>query len=296
MVGTRHLAAASAALGLAVLGGPAIGAGPRPAPPGGQIESEVEARGDAAAPAIAPAGARGGAGPVGRYDPTQLRRGYQVYKQVCSNCHAMKFVAFRSLADIGYDPAEVRAVAASYQVDGGIDDRGAPVKRPGRPSDTFPSALPSEATAVAAFGAVPPDMSSLAEARSFERPFPLFLLDLLTGREEAEGADYIRAVLNGYTRADDPNYNVYVPDHRIAMPKPLSDGQVVGPDGTPQTLAQASTDVAAFLMWAADPKLDRRKTLGVGALSFLLVFATLLYFVKRRIWARVGGDAVVGAR
>ena len=208
----------------------------------------------------------------------------------------MKFVAFRDLAGIGYDAAAVTAIAASYQVDGGTDDAGQPVKRPGRPSDTIPSPYPSEAVPIAAFGAVPPDMSSLALARGTQRPFPLFLLDFLTGREEAQGPDYIHAVLNGYTHDDDPNYDIYVQGHHIAMPKPLSDGQVTGSDGTPRTLAQSSTDVTAFLMWAADPTLDGRKALGARALGFLVVFATLLYFVKRRIWARVGGDVVVGAR
>ena len=251
---------------------------------------------DVGEPATPPPVAWSFNGPFGRYDDAQLRRGYQVYKQVCSNCHAMKLVAFRDLRDIGYDAAAVKAIAASYQVDGGINDAGEPVKRPGRPSDTFPSSYPSPAAAVAIFGVAPPDMSTLAKARGFERPFPFFLLDFFTGRAEAEGPDYIRAVLNGYTRDDDPNYDIYVPGRHIAMPKPLSDGQVTGADGVPQTLAQSSSDVAAFLMWAADPKLDERKALGLRVMGFLAVFATLLYFVKRRIWARVGGDVVVGAR
>ncbi len=270
-------------LSLGLLSGPALGDGP--------VTEDAD-------PAIPPSVAWSFNGPFGRYDPAQLRRGYQVYKQVCSNCHSMKFVAFRDLAGIGYDAAAVKAIAASYQVDGGTDDQGQPVKRPGRPSDTIPSPFPSEAVAVAAFGKVPPDMSSLALARGTQRPFPLFLFDFMTGREEAQGPDYIHAVLNGYTRDDDPNYDIYVRGRHIAMPKPLSDGQVTDADadGTSRTLARSSTDVTAFLTWAADPTLDQRHALGVRATGFLLVFATLLYFVKRRIWARVGGDVVVGAR
>ncbi len=271
-------------LGLALSAGPALGDGPT---------ADASSSED---PAVPPPVAWSFDGPFGRYDPAQLRRGYQVYKQVCSNCHAMKFVAFRALAGIGYDAGQVKAIAASYQVDGGTGDQGEPVKRLGRPSDAFPSSFPSEAAAVAAFGVAPPDMSSLALARGSARPFPWSLLEFLTGRGEAAGPDYIHAVLNGYTRDDDPNANIYVRGHHIAMPKPLSDGQVTGAGGRPRTLAQSSTDVAAFLMWAADPTLDERKALGVRATGFLLVFATLLYFVKRRIWARVGGDVVVGAR
>ncbi len=273
-----RLAAAGAVLGLALLSGQAVS----------------EDRRDTDEPATPPPVAWSFTGLFGRYDPAQLRRGYQVYKQVCSNCHSMKYVAFRDLAGIGYDTAAVKAIAASYQVDGGTDDAGEAVKRPGRPSDTFPSPYPSEAAAVAALGAVPPDMSSLAEARGTEGPFPLSLLDAVTGGGEAKGPDYIHAVLNGYVRDDDPTYDIYVPGRRIAMPKPLSDGQVT--DGAARTLEQSSTDIAAFLTWAADPTLDRRKALGLRATSFLLVFATLLYFVKRRVWARVGGDVVVGAR
>ena len=279
----RRFATLGAVLGLALLGGPALGDDPA---------ADAPTSGD---PAVPPPVAWSFDGPLGRYDPAQLRRGYQVYKQVCSNCHAMRFVAFRDLAGIGYDAAAVKAIAASYQVDGGTNDQGEAVKRPGRPSDTFPSPFPSEAAAVAAFGVAPPDMSSLALARGTPRPFPWFLVDALSERGEAAGPNYIHAVLNGYTRDDDPNYDIYVQGHHIAMPKPLSDGQVTDADGSPQTLARSSTDVPPLLMWAADPTLDERKRL-VRATGFLLVFATLLYFVKRRIWAKVGGDVVVGAR
>ena len=234
-------------------------------------------------------------GVFGHYDTAQLQRGYQVYKEVCSNCHSMKLVAFRNLEDLGYSAGQVKALAATYQVDDGPNDAGEMYKRPGRPSDYFPSPFANEQAGAAAYGKNPPDMSDLAKARGWERGFPWFVFDFFTQTEEAEGPTYIHAVLNGYTKEDDPKYNIYMPNHKIAMPKPLNDGQVSYTDGSPQTLDQYSKDVSAFLMWAAEPKLEQRKSMGLRVMIFLIVFATLLFFIKKRIWANVGGDVVVGA-
>jgi ubiquinol-cytochrome c reductase cytochrome c1 subunit len=129
-------------------------------------------------------------------------------------------------------------------------------------------------------------MSLLAKARDFERGFPLFLVDAVTQYQE-EGVDYIDALLNGYTKADDPNYNEWFPGHRIAMAPPLSDGAVEYADGSPKTLQQYAKDVSAFLQWAAEPKLEARKSLGFAVLIYLAVFAVLLYLIKRRIWAKI---------
>ena len=235
------------------------------------------------------------AGAFGRYDLAQLQRGFEVYKEVCSNCHSLKMVAFRDLAALGYSAGQIKALAATYQIEDGPNDKGEMYKRPGRPADYFTSPFPNPEAAAAIYGKAPPDMSDLAKARGWERGFPAFIFDFFTQAEETEGPTYIHAILNGYTKPNDPKYNIYMPNHQIAMPKPLSDGQVVYIDGAPQTLDQYSKDVAAFLMWAAEPKLADRKIMGVRVMIFLVVFTTLLFFVKKRIWSRVGGDVVIGA-
>jgi len=242
------------------------------------------------------------AGPFGTFDQAQLQRGYRVYREVCSNCHSMKMVAFRNLADAGgpgFTEAQVKALAAEYKVKDGPNDSGDMFDRPARPSDYFPSPFPNEQAARAANGgALPPDMSVLAKARTFKRYdwFPADVLnavaDVITQYQE-QGPDYIVGIMNGY--AEPPkglelngmNYNTIMPGNKIAMAKPLSDGQVDYTDGSPKTVLQYSRDVSAFLMWAAEPKLEDRKRTGFRTLMFLLVFAGLVYFVKKRIWAGV---------
>ncbi len=228
-------------------------------------------------------------GPFVKYDRAQLQRGYQVYREVCANCHAMKLVAFRDLAGSGgpgFSEEQVKALAATFKVKDGPNQTGEMFERPGRPSDYFPSPFPNPEAASAALGAPPPDMSLLAKARDFERGFPLFLVDAVTQYQE-EGVDYIYALLNGYTKADDPNFNKWFPGHHIAMPPPLSDGAVDYTDGAPKTLQQYSKDVSAFLMWAAEPKLEARKSLGFAVFIYLAIFAAMLYLIKRRIWAKI---------
>ena len=224
----------------------------------------------------------------GRYDQAQLQRGFQVYREVCSNCHSLKLVAFRNLADPGgpgFSEAQVKALAAKYQIKDGPNDAGDMFERPGRPSDYFPWNFPNEQAARTALGAVPPDMSLLAKARSYERGVPLFLIDPIIQYQE-QGPDYIYAILNGYTNDKDPNWNEYMPGHKIAMPMPLSDGAVNYEDGPPKTVQQYAKDVAAFLMWAAEPKLEERKRLGFGVLIFLSIYALLFFAAKNKIWSR----------
>ncbi len=230
------------------------------------------------------------AGMFGIYDKAQLQRGFQVYKEVCSTCHALS-IPFRALADPngpGFSEDQVKTLAASYQVTNAEpNDKGEIYKRPGTLADIIPrpEAYPNDQAAAAVFGKAPPDMALLAKARKYERGFPWFVLAALPGLEYQEvGADYIDAILNGYTKPDDPQWNLYYPGHKIAMPQPITNGAVDYKDGTPPTLANYSKDVSAFLSWAAEPNLTERKRIGLRVMIFLFVLATLLYFTKKRIW------------
>src|ERR1700688_4479837 len=215
------------------------------------------------------------AGPFGTYDPGQLQRGLKIYHDVCSNCHSMSLVTFRNLADAGgpgYSAAQAAALAATYKLSA---------------ADHFPA--PNEAV-LSACPTKPPDMSVLAKARSYPRGFPGFVFDLFTQYQE-QGVDYIAALMKGY---DNPPasvtvppgtfYNKYFPSHNLAMPQPLFPGQVTYDDGSPATLEQYSQDVAAFLMWAAEPHLDQRKRIGFQVMIYLIVLAGLLYLTKKKIW------------
>jgi ubiquinol-cytochrome c reductase cytochrome c1 subunit len=245
------------------------------------------------------------AGPFGTFDKTQLQRGFKVYREVCSSCHSMGLVSFRNLAQPGgpgFTEGQVKALAASYKVKDGPNDAGEMFERDGRPADRWPSPFPNKQAAAAANGgAIPPDFSVIAKARSYSRGFPLFLVDMFTQYQE-HGVDYITALLQGYS--DDTHgvevpagkyYNTFYPGNVIAMPKPLNDGQVEYPKGAdgrpqaPETVAQYSKDVSAFLMWAAEPKLEQRKETGLRVILFLIVLAGLFYFTKKKIWSRVEG-------
>jgi len=235
-------------------------------------------------------------GPFGKYDQAQLQRGFKIYKEVCSNCHSINDLAFRNLGDPGgpgFSEAQVKALAATYKVKDGPNDAGEMFERPGRPSDHLPPPFPNKQAAIAALGAAPPDMSVLAKARAVSRGFPYFITDAFIQYQE-QGPDYIYAILTGYTHPDDPTYNEMYPGHHIAMPAPLADGAVEYTDGSPQSLHQYAKDISAFLMWAAEPKLEERKEIGFRVIVFLIVFATLLYFMKKRIWARVHDEVAAG--
>lgn len=235
------------------------------------------------------------AGPFGKYDEAQLQRGFKIFREVCSNCHSMDMLTFGNLADAGgpgFSEAQAEAVAAEYKIKD-IDDKGQPTERAGRLADHIPAPFANALAAAAATGVAPPDMSTLAKARSYSRGFPWFVFDAFTQYQE-QGPDYIAAYINGYK--DPPSgfvlpqgghYNEYFPGHNTAMPPPLQDGQVTYDDGSPQTVQQYSKDVAAFLMWAAEPKLVERKRVGFQVMIFLIVFAGLLYFTKKKVWSAV---------
>jgi len=234
------------------------------------------------------------AGPFGIYNQAQLQRGFQIYKEVCSTCHSIKLLAFRNLADPGgpdFTEAQAKTIAESFQVTAGPNDQGQMFQRPGTLADRFPPPFPNDQAARAALGGkLPPDMSVLAKARAHEGGFPQFVIDAFTMYQEG-GPDYIHGIITGYT--DPPagetlppggQYNRYFPGGAIGMPKPLSDGQVKYTDGTPETVDQYGRDIAAFLMWAAEPTLNARKQIGFQVLIFLIVLSGLLYFSKKKVW------------
>jgi ubiquinol-cytochrome c reductase cytochrome c1 subunit len=236
------------------------------------------------------------AGPFGTYDRGQLQRGLKVYKEVCSACHSMQLVPFRTLSELGYSEAQVKAFAAEYTVQDGPNADGEMFERPAIPSDYFPSPFPNhEAAAAANNGAAPPDFSLIAKARGVTRGFPTFVFDIFTQYAEG-GPDYIHSLLTGYDHeppegmqiAEGTHYNPYfIGGKSLAMAKPLSDDQVTYDDGSPQTVDQYSRDVAAFLMWAAEPHLEARKQTGFSVMVFLVLFAGLVYLTKRKVWANV---------
>jgi ubiquinol-cytochrome c reductase cytochrome b/c1 subunit len=230
------------------------------------------------------------AGPFGKYDTAQLQRGFKIYREVCQSCHSMQLLSFRNLAEPGgpgFSTAQAAAVAAEYKYKD-TNDQGETVEREGRPADPFPP------PAIRFPGATPPDLSVIAKARSYERGFPWFIFDFFTQYQE-QGPDYIVALLKGYENTPPAGvqlppgamYNKVFPGNAIAMPPPLSDGRVMYTDGSPQTLDQYAKDIAAFLMWAAEPHLVARKRLGMQVFAFIIVLAGLLYFTKKKVWQEV---------
>lgn len=222
------------------------------------------------------------AGPFGTYDRNQLKRGFQVYKEVCSACHGLKYVAFRNLGDPGgpeFSEAEVKALAASVEVPTIDGESGEATTRKGIPADHFPSPFPNDIAAKAANnGAIPPDLSLIARGRPHG---PDYVHALLTGYEETAPADV--SVPEG------AHYNPYMAGGVIAMPPPLTgDGQVdYAEQGVPETVDQYSKDVSAFLMWAADPKMEVRKRIGLGTIIFLSILSVLMFLSYRRVWRNV---------
>ncbi len=242
-------------------------------------------------------------GVTGHFDKAQLQRGFQVYKEVCSSCHGLKFLHWRNLGETGgpgFSEAEVKALAAAAEVQDGPDDEGEMFDRPGLPSDSMGSPFANDAAARASNnGALPPDLSLIAKARGVTRPglpiAPLnWLRDIISG-DETGGADYLYGLLTGYPEnppegfvlSEGMNYNTVYEGHQIAMAAPLSDDAVEYSDGTPQTLQQHAKDVTAFLMWAAEPKLEERKSLGIRVMLYLLILSALLYLTKRSLWSRL---------
>lgn len=221
-------------------------------------------------------------GPFGKFDNQQLQRGFQVYSEVCSACHSLKLVSFRDLKGIGYNEAEIKKIASDWktQVPSINPDTGEAATRKALPSDSFPSPFANEVAARAANNnALPPDLSLMAKAREGGASY---IYSILTGFQPQP-----TALLKQFPDAKTPpnlHYNPYFANLNIAMPPPLKGGEVTFADGTPNTLQNEARDVAAFLVWTAEPNLAARHGAGLAVTVFLL-FATILAFLaKQQIW------------
>jgi len=221
-------------------------------------------------------------GPFGTFDEHQLQRGLQVFTEVCSACHGLKFVPIRTLSDEG-GPAlpedQVRAYAKQFTV----VDKETGEYREAVPAAKFPANT----------GAGAPDLSMMAKARAgFHGPYGLGINQLLKG---IGGPEYIHAILTGYTGATKEEAgNTFYENHAfpggwIKMPPPLADDLVTYPDGSEAKLDDLAKDVSAFRMWTAEPKLMARKEAGFKAVLFLAVLASLLYLTNKRLWSGVKG-------
>jgi len=218
-------------------------------------------------------------GLTGTFDRASLQRGFQVYKEVCASCHSMQYLSYRNLGEPGgpeFSEQEVKAIAASFEIEDGPDSQGEMFTRPGKPSDKFKSPYPNVQAATAANGgAYPPDMSVLVKARK-------------------GGANYIYSLLLGYedpptsiSLDDGVYYNVYMSGNKIKMANPLSENIVEYIDGTASTEEQMAKDVVTFLAWAAEPHLEARHKMGFKAILYLFIITILVYFSMKKIWSRV---------
>jgi cytochrome c1 len=241
----------------------------------------------------------------GTYDKAQLQRGFQVYKDVCANCHGLNRLAFRNLAEPGgpeFPEEAVKKLAAEWpnQITDGPDDTGKMFERPAKLSDTMRGPYKNEKEARAAQnGAYPPDLTLITKARGVSRDpawyiHPFLMLGDIVGAYQEGGADYLFALLTGYHEppadakiSEGMYYNVAFPGHQIGMPAPLVEGAVTYQDGTKPTVENYAKDVAAFLSWTADPSLNQRKRIGWQVLLYLWVTTVLLYFAKKRIWSKI---------
>ena len=218
-------------------------------------------------------------GLFGKFDRAALQRGYQVYTEVCSSCHSMKYLSYRNLTEKGgpeFSIEQAKAIAASFEVKDGPNSDGDMFTRSGRLSDKFVMPYDNVQAAQAANGgAYPPDMTVLVKARG-------------------GGVDYIYSLLQGYedppagvTLDDGVYYNKYMYGNKIKMANQLSDGLVEYSDGTISSVEQMSKDVTTFLMWSAEPHLEARHQMGFKAIVYLIILTILVYFSMKRIWSRI---------
>ncbi|XP_005986790.1 cytochrome c1, heme protein, mitochondrial [Latimeria chalumnae] len=207
-------------------------------------------------------------------DHASVRRGYQVYKQVCAACHGMEYLAFRNLIGVSHTEEEAKTLAEEIEVLDGPDETGEMFTRPGKLSDYFPKPYPnSESARLANNGSLPPDLSYIVNARHGGENY---VFSLLTGYCDPPAGIDIREGLY---------YNPYFPGQAIGMAPPIYDEILEYDDGTPATMSQVAKDVCTFLRWAAEPEHDQRKRMGLKMLMFSAILIPLLYYMKRHRWS-----------
>ncbi len=216
-------------------------------------------------------------GIFGSLDRASAQRGFQVYKEICASCHGLKLVAYRNLQEIGFSEAEVKQIAAEYNVSDGPNDDGEMFDRPALPSDRFVGPYANDNAARASNGgALPPDLSLIIKARH-------------------DGANYVYSLITGFvaapegfTMAEGKSYNPYFEGRQISMPAPISDdGQVEYKDGTYATKEQMAIDVVNFLQWAAEPETEHRNKMGIRTMIFLGLLLVILLVAKKLVWKNV---------
>jgi len=252
-------------------------------------------------------------GPFGQYDQAQLQRGFKVYQEVCQQCHSLNLIAFHNLGEPGgpfwspkypnaNDNPYVKAIAANYKAPDIDTTTGDQIQRPATTADHIPAPYANDIAAKATLGGAPPDMSMVVAARDGGARY---IYSLVTAN-----IDPAAKQTTGYAKTPDcvdlpagKYYNPYFPGDLssslkkgcteappggiIAMPPPLVAGKVTFDDGTPSTLDQQARDVAAFLQWASDPKMEQRKQMGLAVMIYLVLFSGVLYVSYRRIWRGV---------
>ena len=229
-------------------------------------------------------------GPLGKYDIKQLQRGFQVYSEVCAACHSIHLVAFRDLKALGYNEAEIKAIAKKRQIPDVDPKTGEAATRAGMPADKFPLVYANDVAARAANNnAIPPDLSLMAKAR---HDGSNYIHALLTGyRDQAgykneDGKELLKEFPDSKT-PEGLHFNPYFANLNLAMAPPLSaEGQVTyGPGNPKPTVDQMAQDVSAFLTWTAEPKMEARKSTGFAVVIFLLIASVLAFLSYRSIWA-----------
>lgn len=212
----------------------------------------------------------------GTVDKQAAQRGAQIYTQVCSACHSMDLVTYRSLSKIGFSEGEIKALASQKQVERIDDNTGERVQKPAQPFDHFVAPFANETASRAANnGAYPPDLSLIVKARE-------------------HGPDYVYSLLTGFGNppANEPAvagkyYDPYFAGHWISMPPPLHDNAVTYQDGTNATVDQMARDVVTFLQWATEPEMEQRHEMGIKVLIFLTIMTGFFYVAKKRVWGKL---------